>query len=229
MERPRPSHDSDVSSRRSILIVEDDPLTRVLLIETLESAGFEVFSAADAQQAQVQFAAKDPDGVVLDVDLGHGLTGFDLSDAFHRHDPAIAIVYLTHLPDSRFMSRDPASLPKTAAYLRKDQLSNKELLVSAIDAALRGAVTSQHRHDQDDSRRVSLLSRTQFEVMIMVSRGMTNTEIAIHRGTQPRTVQKVVNRSLEIMGIDSTLDQSERLRAIREFLRASDPTATKLQ
>ena len=46
MERPRPSHDSDVSSRRSILIVEDDPLTRVLLIETLESAGFEVFSSA---------------------------------------------------------------------------------------------------------------------------------------------------------------------------------------
>lgn len=215
------------SSRRSILIVEDDPLTRVLLIETLESAGFEVFSAADARQAQIQFAAKDPDGVVLDVDLGHGLTGFDLSDAFHRHNPAIAIVFLTHLPDSRFMSRDPASLPKAAAYLRKDQLSNKQLLVSAIDAALRGEVTSQHRHDQDNSRRVSLLSRTQVEVMIMVSRGLTNTEIAVHRGTQPRTVQKVVIRSLEIMGIDSALEQSERLRAIRDFLRASDLPATK--
>ena len=182
------SHGSGPSSRRSILIVEDDPLTRVLLIETLEAAGFEVFSAADARQAQIQFSALDPDGVVLDVDLGHGLTGFDLSDAFRRHNPAIAIVYLTHLPDSRLMSRDPASLPKAAAYLRKDQLSNKELLVSAIDAALRGEVTSQHRHDQDNSRRVSLLSRTQLEVMIMVSRGMTNTEIAIQRGTQPRMV-----------------------------------------
>ena len=213
----------DPSAGRSILIVEDDPLTRVLLKEMLESAGFEVMSAANAQQALVKFSEGDPDGVVLDVDLGHGLSGFDLSDAFHRHNPSIAIVFLTHLPDSRFMSRDPASLPKGAAYLRKDQLSDKGLLISAIDAALRGEVRTEHRHDKENDRRISELSRTQLEVMIMVSLGMTNSEIAAQRGTLPRTVQKVVIRSLEIMNVDATLNKSERLQAIRDFLRATAP------
>lgn len=215
------------SSERSILIVEDEPLTRMLLTDTLETAGFKVTAAADAKHALAAFAASDPDGVVLDVDLGHGLTGFDLSDAFRRHNPSIAVVFLTHLPDSRFMSRDPASLPKTVAYLRKDQLADRGLLLAAIDAALRGEIGPEHRHDRDETRRVAELSRTQLEVMIMLSTGMTTTEIAAQRGTQPRTVQKVVHRSLEIMGIDAHLHQSERLRAIREFLRASASSSMK--
>lgn len=214
-------HGDDASRGRTILIVEDDPLTRVLLKEMLESAGFQVATAANADEALIEFAKQDPDGVVLDVDLGHGLSGFDLSDAFHRHNPSIAIVFLTHLPDSRFMSRDPASLPKTASYIRKDQLSDKNLLISAIDATLRGQTSAEYRHDRATNRKVSDLSRTQMDVMIMVSQGMTNAEIATRRGTQPRTVQKVVIRSLAIMNIHTSLPPSERLRAIRVFLRAT--------
>lgn len=218
---------NDASQGRTILIVEDDPLTRVLLKEMLESAGFQVATAANANEALIEFAKQDPDGVVLDVDLGHGLSGFDLSDAFHRHNPSIAIVFLTHLPDSRFMSRDPASLPKTASYIRKDQLSDKNLLISAIDATLRGQVSAEYRHDRAANRKVSDLSRTQMDVMIMVSQGLTNSEIATRRGTQSRTVQKVVIRSLELMNINATVSQSERLRAIREFLRATSTNAKK--
>jgi DNA-binding NarL/FixJ family response regulator len=58
--------------------------------------------------------------------------------------------------------------------------------------------------------------------MIMVSRGMTTSEIARTRGTNVRTVQKVIIRSLDIMHIDANLDQSVRMRAVREFLTAFD-------
>lgn len=64
-----------------ILVVEDDPMTRVLLAEMLESAGFVALMAATASQAQRLFAARDPDAAILDVDLGHGLNGFDLAEA----------------------------------------------------------------------------------------------------------------------------------------------------
>lgn len=207
---------------RSILVVEDDSLTRMLLAEAISTAGFTTYSAATGSEAQRLFAAKDPDGVVLDVDLGHGLNGFDLCDAFVKHNPAIAVVFLTQLPDSRFMSRNPKSLPRTAAYLRKDQLSDKSLLIDALDAALRGDVPTEFHHDRHAQRPLSGLSRTQLDVMIMVSRGMTTSEIARTRGTNARTVQKVIIRSLEIMQIDATLDQSVRVRAVRDFLTAFD-------
>lgn len=210
------------SSLRSILIVEDDSLTRVLLTETISTAGFTAYSAATASEAQRLFAAKDPDGVILDVDLGHGLNGFDLCDAFVKHNPAIAVVFLTQLPDSRFMSRSPRSLPPAAAYLRKDQLSDKQLLIDAIDAALRGEVPTEHHHDRHADRPLTELSRTQLDVMIMVSRGMTTSEIARARGTNARTVQKVIIRSLDIMQIDAALDQSLRIRLVSEFLTAFD-------
>jgi DNA-binding NarL/FixJ family response regulator len=194
----------------------------MLLAEAISTAGFTTFSAATGSEAQRLFAAKDPDGVVLDVDLGHGLNGFDLCDAFVKHNPNIAVVFLTQLPDSRFMSRSPKSLPATAAYLRKDQLSDKRFLIDALDAALRGEVPTEHHHDRHADRPLTGLSRTQLDVMIMVSRGMTTSEIARTRGTNVRTVQKDIIRSLDIMHIDANLDQSVRMRAVREFLTAFD-------
>jgi DNA-binding NarL/FixJ family response regulator len=204
---------------RVILVVEDDPMTRVLLADMLESAGFIAVMAATAAQAQRLFAARDPDAAILDVDLGHGLNGFDLADAFHRRSPAIALLFLTHLPDSRFVSRASNSLPEGAAYLRKDQLFDKRILLEALEAVLSGEVTSEHRHDWRTDRPNDVLSRTQIEVMSLVAQGRSSSDIAQARGTNVRTVQYVITRSLERMGIDPQLEVTERRQAVATFLR----------
>ena len=204
---------------RVVLVVEDDPTTRVLLADMLESAGFVALTAASAAQAQRLFAAHDPDAAILDVDLGHGINGFDLADAFHRRSPALALLFLTHLPDPRFVSRASTSLPAGAAYLRKDQLFDKRILLEALEAALSGEVTTEHRHDRRADRPSDSLSRTQIEVMSLVAQGRSSNDIAATRGTNVRTVQYVISRSLERMGIDPNADVTERREAIAAFLR----------
>ena len=208
---------------RVILVVEDDPMTRVLLSDMLETAGFVTLMAPDTVSAQRLFKSNDPDGVILDVDLGHGINGFDLADAFRRRSPAIAMLFLTNLPDSRFAARASSSLPEGVAYLRKDQLFNKAILLDALEAALCGEVKNEHRHDHAVDRPNNALSRTQIEVMNLVAQGRSTSYIAQERGTHVRTVHYVIARSLERMGIDPSSEIATRQQEIASFLRDAGP------
>ena len=170
-------------------------MTRSLVAAVLTSAGYNILLASDVKEAQHHFEAQDPDGVIVDVDLGHGINGFDLADAFRRCSPALAVVFLTHIPNARFHTRSKAPIPKGAAYLRKDQLNDKDILLKAVEAALCGEVTAEHRHDRPAHEPKAALSGTQSAVMHLVAQGRTTKKIAAIRGTSMRTVRDVITRS----------------------------------
>lgn len=207
-------------NRRQIVIVEDDAMTRGLLADLLEGEGYAVATAANAADARRAVALVDPDGLVLDVDLGPGPTGFDVADAMLAQRPYLGILFLTHLPDSRFAGRDARSVPAGAAYIRKDQLGTPGLLREALDAALRGVVENEHRHDLK-AHSLAGLSRTQLSVLRMVALGMSNAQIAAERGTTVRAVQGVIVRLLETMGIQGSAEGHARVEAARSYMIAA--------
>jgi CheY-like chemotaxis protein len=76
-----------------ILIVEDEPLLRELVVELVEDAGFIVLEAADAEQA-VALLETRPDIAVLftDVDMPGKMDGLKLAHAVRRRWPLIEIL-----------------------------------------------------------------------------------------------------------------------------------------
>lgn len=80
-----------------VLLVEDEPLIRDLLQEALEDGGFEVAYANDGHAAidVLQNRPGEFAGVVTDVDLGGGITGWDVGHAARRTSPVIAVVYMS--------------------------------------------------------------------------------------------------------------------------------------
>ena len=78
---------------RRILIVDDDDVTRRLVGEVLQRAGFLTFEAPDAPTAVARALAEKPDLVVLDVGLG-AANGYDVLAAL-RADGGIPVVMLT--------------------------------------------------------------------------------------------------------------------------------------
>lgn len=210
-----------VGKGRTVLVVEDDRLTLGLLAEILTQAGFVVGAADSAARARTMWNRMDPDAVVLDVDLGSGVNGFDLADAFMAQTPSIAVLFLSNLPDARFAGRNPASLPVGVGYVRKEQISEPRVLVEALDAVLRGLDIETPRHDLDPGRPMAELSRTQIEVLRMVALGMSNQQIAAERGTSTRAVHHVLSRSMAHLGVDMTDEGNARVVAAREFIRAA--------
>ena len=80
----------------SILVVEDEALPRLDLVETLSEAGYEVFEASDADQALRYLRNGHAiDVLITDVDLGAGLTGWDVAEAFRAARSDILIIYVS--------------------------------------------------------------------------------------------------------------------------------------
>lgn len=209
---------------RRVVIVEDDPMMRGMLATQLEDAGFEVGTAATGTDARRLCAILDPDALVMDIDLGAGMNGLDVADALLSEYPHLTVLFLTHLPDTRFAGRDAQSLPRGVGYLRKESLLQPGVLVEALDAVLRGNVTRQHRQDLDPSRPLLNLSRTQLEVLNLLAKGHTNPEIADMRGTTLRAVQALVVRTFQATGIGEHLEGPARVEAVRQFLSDSGLT-----
>lgn len=208
-----------------ILLVEDDALLRDLLSRALEGAGFVVETAATAADAMRAFQRCDPDGVVLDVDLGLGPNGFDVAESLLQQAPSISILFLTNLPDPRFVERSSESLPPGVGYLRKSALSDAAVLIDAIDRVLRGQVTSSLRHDRDPERPMASLTGKQLEVLGLVAQGKSNAQIAQARGISVKSIEDTISRACLALGIDPATEPNTRVAAVRRYLSASGRAA----
>jgi DNA-binding NarL/FixJ family response regulator len=202
-----------------VLVVDDEPLVRGLLAEILESLGYEVKACSNAADARSIAKAFDPDVAILDIDLGAGPNGFDLEISLRSSNPQMAIVFLSNVPSPKMVGVSPSSLPKHAAYLLKSNMGDSSALVDAITMASRG-FGGKLRDDLNSRHELSSLSRSQFEVIEMISRGLSNEEIAGLRGTSVRAVRMIVARAFRAMGIDSPRGAG-RVRAAISFLKVA--------
>ncbi len=80
--------------RMTVLVSEDDPLTRRGLCEVLRDEGFETIEAADGHQAWDVFCRYAPDFVCLDV-MMPGMNGYDVCRKIRVAKPAVPVVFIT--------------------------------------------------------------------------------------------------------------------------------------
>jgi response regulator RpfG family c-di-GMP phosphodiesterase len=81
------------TSRAVVLVVEDEPLIRLLAAEVLEEEGFDVLEAATAPAA-LALLEKRPEVQALftDIDMPGGMNGLELAQVVHERYPHIALV-----------------------------------------------------------------------------------------------------------------------------------------
>ena len=216
-------------STRNVLVVEDDALLRELIATALESNGYAVQSAGDIAEAKRILRSTDPDGVVLDIDLGSGPTGFDFAQIISKESPGTGIVFLTQLPDPRFSPTDENGIPTGVAYIRKSALADLNVLYEALDVAMRGQVTKLHRHDLDAERPFAKLTVKQIEVLKLMAQGNSNAQIATARGTSLKATEDAIRRACAAIGIDGLADGNSRTRAVAKFISVVGLQSVKLE
>jgi len=63
---------------RTVLVVEDEPLIRMMLADALEDAGYRVLEAGSVLEAVGVISRSNIDALITDIDMPGGLSGLDL-------------------------------------------------------------------------------------------------------------------------------------------------------
>lgn len=98
-----------------VLVVEDEPLQRMMAADMAEDAGFDVVEAASAEEAIAILTARTDVRVVFtDIDMPHGMDGMKLAAAIRDRWPPIEII----LTSGR-VAPDLSTLPARAVFFPK--------------------------------------------------------------------------------------------------------------
>ena len=98
-----------------VLIVEDEPLVRMMVIELFEDEGFEVLEAADADEALTIFGRRSDVALLFtDVEMPGSIDGYGLARWAHHHRPDVKTIVVS----GRAMPR-AGDIPEGAAFVGK--------------------------------------------------------------------------------------------------------------
>jgi DNA-binding NarL/FixJ family response regulator len=196
---------------RRVLVVDDEPIIRTLLGERLAEFGFETFTAPDALFAKRVVLKEDPDALVVDLDLGDGPSGTELIAALSAMNPALGFVLLTNYTPTASELRSA----KNIEYLNKREVADVAAIVSALDRVLQdqGAASMP----QPGESKLAQLTKGQLEVLGMLAKGMSNSEIALKRGVGLRAVEQTIHRIYMALDLGKKGDISTRVAAARIY------------
>ena len=198
---------------RRLIIVDDEPIIRSLLAQRLSELGFEAHTAPDALTAKRMFQKVDPDAMIVDLDLGDGPSGTDLIAALSEQNPAVGFVLLTnYTPTPSEMKSAPHM-----AYLSKRDVEGIDLVVAALNSVMRDDERSAERFAPGRLGALAALTNKQLEVLELVAKGLSNSEIAKHRNLGIRAVEQTIHRIYAALNIQDDGTTSPRVLAARMF------------
>ncbi|MEO6014828.1 MAG: response regulator transcription factor [Devosia sp.] len=192
---------------RRIIIVDDHPLFRAALRQTL--AGTEGTSVEEAGDLTALSAAleanRDCDLVLLDLNMpgSHGFSGLLLLRAQY---PDVPVMIISAVEDPKIIRRTFEL--GAAGYLPKSVGPSD--IRSAIDTVLKGEIfvpagVSLAGDDEQSGfvRRLSTLTPQQIRVLMMLSGGLMNKQIAYELSISEATVKAHVSSILQKLDVDS--------------------------
>lgn len=203
---------------RTVLLVEDHSLTRGLLQQSLESAGFRVFGVESGRRAIEEFDAIDPDVLVMDIELGERPNGVDLATILTSQAPYLGVVFLSNYPMVELVEGGLAPPPRSV-FLHKGSIEGPGPLVEAIETALMddGGATIPNALPGDHPLRD--LSASQMSVLRMIAEGWSNAEIAERRGITLRSAERLVSRTFAALEVDGDSAVNSRVAATRIYVK----------
>ncbi len=82
-------------TKKTVLVVEDEPLVRMLVVDFLDDLGFQASEAGDGQEA-LNILGAEPDIALLITDIGlPGMDGKALAEAVRALRPQMGILLAT--------------------------------------------------------------------------------------------------------------------------------------
>ncbi len=170
----------------TVHLIDDDAAVRESLALLIGTVGLRVTTWADPQAFLAGFDREAIGAIVLDVRMP-GISGLTVLDTLVAQGVDQPVIMLTGHGTVEMCRR--AFKAGAAEFLEKPV--NDELLIEALQAAVRQHVRTRERHQADRAarERYAQLSEREREVLDLIVAGLTNKEIGRALDLSPRTVE----------------------------------------
>ena len=98
-----------MTARRTILVVDDDPIGTRMVQFLLSEQGYEVDTVDNARGAMALIERRTPDLMLLDVNLPQ-LSGFEMYEAIRGESRGLSVLFMSGFPAPHFrktVGQDP--------------------------------------------------------------------------------------------------------------------------
>ena len=216
-------------AKQKILLVDDHEVVRLGLKSLLERhPQFEVVGeASSAREAMEQVAALKPEVVLMDIRLP-GTSGIEACEEIVDKYPGTRVIMLTSYAEDEMLFS--AIRAGASGYILK-QIGSTEL-VKALEAVSRGealldpAVTQRVFQEvrravkEEEASAFAHLSQQEKHVLLLVSEGKTNREIAKSLFLGEGTVRNYVSSILSKLGVNNRAEAAAYAveHSLREYI-----------
>jgi DNA-binding NarL/FixJ family response regulator len=216
-------------AKQRVLLVDDHEVVRLGLKSLLERhPQFEVVAeAGSAREAMEQVASLKPDVVLMDIRLP-GTSGIEACEEIVNKYPGTRVIMLTSYAEDEMLFS--AIRAGASGYILK-QIGSSDL-VKALEAVSRGealldpAVTQRVFQEvrravkEEEASAFAHLSQQEKHVLLLVSEGKTNREIAKSLFLGEGTVRNYVSSILSKLGVNNRAEAAAYAveHSLREYI-----------
>ncbi|MBC3910130.1 MULTISPECIES: response regulator [Undibacterium] len=189
-----------------VLLADDHPIVMTGFAMSLNNLGIKVLGQAKTpQEAFEQYAALQPDVVILDIRFGADLTGLDVARDILAQYADARIIFLSQFDQDALIKE--AYRLGAKAFVTKD--CDPADLATAVQRAHQGelyflpqiAERLANLSVRGDESPQSLLNERDLEIFKLMAEGLTNAEIAERLDLSLKTISNVSQTIKEKLGV----------------------------
>lgn len=204
---------------RKIVVVDDEPMLRGLISDRLKAHGFESWPAGDAYEARQLVTKHDPDAMVVDLDLGPGPTGMELIVSMAALNPNLGFVLLSNFTPTQWELQSTGHL----MFVRKSEVREFTHLLFALESVLRDVHADGVPVASNAATALSALTKKQLKLLELMTRGLSNPEIAAELGISVGGVEQTSKRMYAALGLQRSDGKNRRVQAVQMFIQNMGP------
>ena len=205
----------------TVLVISDDAFELATLSAALRLQSINVVAEAHTEEiAENLHKFLSPSVVLIDLQFA-GEEALTLVNKFRKINPALGIVLMTVCPDLRLLGLLEKQIPAGSQVILKKSVADLIVVGHAITNSIK-AVSEKKKMSWIDSHGslhenafqsvLTNFTDIQIETFRLLARGLSNSEIAKVRFVSEKSVEQIVARIAQHLGI--TPDRSRNLRVV---------------
>lgn len=210
-----------LATQARVLLINNDAFELAIISASLRLHSTNIIGeASNIYLAENLFLSLKPEIVLIDLQLS-GEESIGLLQRLRKFNQNLGIVIMTSCPDLRLFGLLDKNIPRGSRIILKRSVSDLSIITTAlnesIEAALEGSAAKWVNvdaviHESSFTNVLSEFTDVQIETLRLVAHGLSNSEIARVRYVSEKSVEQIVARVAQHLGISP--DRSRNLRVI---------------